>query len=249
MKLIKGGYKRFAVKSSRGNFYRFLYVKQHQDKAEDDDSRGRTLYVANIFKAAREDAELELRNVFEGFGGIESVELNDQDSSNTGARSARIEFRDSSSIQEILTKDIHPMPSQLDDQEISRKLSLSKLMAAFGTEKPDQEKLQQDTDAAMTQFEEKEAAEATRRASLREGDADQDGFTEVVYKRKHREGAVNGTDDGKRRKKKQPLELSNFYRHQIREAKQEQLKKLRERFEEDKERIEKMKRIRKFRPT
>lgn len=51
-----------------------------------------------------------------------------------------------------------------------------------------------------------------------------------------------------RKKKKKTLELKNFYRHQIREAKREQLAKLREKFEEDKARIDRMKAARKFKP-
>lgn len=220
------------------------------DRTENEDSKGRTLFVANIFGESREAAESELRNLFGSFGGIKNVELdNEYSSSNMGVRSARIEFHDALSVQNILSADKSLNEMQQQNLEVSRKLSLSKILAAFGAKKPDQEQLKLDTDAAMAQFEDKEMAEASRRANLRDGGTDEDGFIEVVYKRKQRDGAGNDFGDGKRRKKKQPLELKNFYRHQIREAKQEQLKKLRARFEDDKARIEKMKRIRKFRPV
>lgn len=69
----------------------------------------------------------------------------------------------------------------------------------------------------------------------------------MTYKRKERDPETSDVQRQKKKKKK-PLELKNFYRHQIREAKREQLAKLRTQFEEDKARIAKMKEARKFRP-
>ena len=54
--------------------------------------------------------------------------------------------------------------------------------------------------------------------------------------------------NGRRKKRKKNLELVNFYRFQMREAKRERLAALRQRFEEDKARIAKMKAARKFMP-
>jgi hypothetical protein len=50
------------------------------------------------------------------------------------------------------------------------------------------------------------------------------------------------------RKKKKESELKNFYRFQIREAKQNKLHELRKRFEQDKEKVAAMKAARKFKP-
>lgn len=50
------------------------------------------------------------------------------------------------------------------------------------------------------------------------------------------------------RKKKKNTELKNFYRYQVREEKMKQLDMLRKKFDEDKERITKMKEARKFNP-
>ncbi len=48
--------------------------------------------------------------------------------------------------------------------------------------------------------------------------------------------------------KKKNTELKNFYRFQIREDKMKQLDTLRKRFDEDRERVAKMKDARKFKP-
>lgn len=106
----------------------------------------------------------------------------------------------------------------------------------------------------MATFEAAEAEEARkRRESMNHPDAD--GFVTVTYgKRKKRRGREGDKKDGagrsgshhKRRRKS--YELKNFYSHQIREAKREQLARLREKFEEDKARIERMKAARKFKP-
>jgi ribosomal RNA-processing protein 7 len=51
-----------------------------------------------------------------------------------------------------------------------------------------------------------------------------------------------------RKRKKKNTELKNFYRFQIRDDKMKQLDVLRKKFEEDKERVIKMKEARKFNP-
>ena len=60
------------------------------------------------------------------------------------------------------------------------------------------------------------------------------------------------SDDGARpskKKKKKPQEMPNFYHFQRHEAKREQLVKLREQFEQDKQRIARMRADRKFKPA
>ena len=59
---------------------------------------------------------------------------------------------------------------------------------------------------------------------------------------------MDGARRPKAQKKKKDYELKNFYRHQMREQKREELQSLREKFEEDKKRIQKMKEARKFKP-
>ncbi|ORY98718.1 SSU rRNA processing protein [Syncephalastrum racemosum] len=73
---------------------------------------------------------------------------------------------------------------------------------------------------------------------------DDDGFTVVVRKRAPL--AVEQTEAALPKKKKS--ELKDFYRFQFREKKQTELQDLRKKFEEDKEKIAKLKQARKFKP-
>ncbi len=57
-----------------------------------------------------------------------------------------------------------------------------------------------------------------------------------------------GSAHQRSRTKKKDTELKNFYRFQIRDDKMKQLDTLRKKFEEDKERVAKMKDARKFKP-
>lgn len=131
-----------------------------------------------------------------------------------------------------------------------------RLLRRFRARQPQVKALQAEVDAAMAAFEAAEAEEERqRRAAAEQPDAD--GFVTVTYgRKKRRRGEGPGAGEGskrqgarvKRKKRKGQQELQNFYAHQIREAKREQLARLRAKFEEDKARIERMKAARKFKP-
>ncbi len=134
------------------------------------------------------------------------------------------------------------------------------LLRRFRARQPQVRALQAEEDAAMAAFEATEAEEERQRKAAAE-QPDADGFVTVTYgRKKRRQGADAGTGAGaggskrrgggrtKGRRKKKGYELQNFYAHQMREAKREQLARLRAKFEEDKARIERMKAARKFKP-
>jgi len=82
---------------------------------------------------------------------------------------------------------------------------------------------------------------------------DDDGFTTVVSTKNKKKSTVvadlDPTHRGKGRlKKKKKDVLGDFYSFQSRETKRDRLVKLREQFEDDKNRIAKMKVERKFKP-
>lgn len=133
---------------------------------------------------------------------------------------------------------------------------------------PKREDLRKQVASVMEQF------EAAEREQQREQDAmhnqmDDDGFVLVTRKRTGRNTSTEmatgatvgvasasahdvGDDDdnglGPRKKKKKPKDMADFYHFQQHEKKREQLLKLREQFEQDKERIAKMRADRKFKP-
>ncbi|CAM9389706.1 unnamed protein product [Discosporangium mesarthrocarpum] len=119
----------------------------------------------------------------------------------------------------------------------------------------------------MEAFEKGLEEEEARRAAIASGGPDENGFETVTYKKKRgRErlgpggggagggwtaagGGGEGQGRGLRRKKRKGSEgLPDFYRFQMREARRDQLVRLRKRFEEDKARVERMKAQRKFKP-
>ena len=69
-----------------------------------------------------------------------------------------------------------------------------------------------------------------------------------LYSRNKRKKASPADSKQRSRKKKKQLELKNFYRFQIRQEKVEKLEELRQKFEEDKQRVAMMKESRKFKP-
>lgn len=77
-----------------------------------------------------------------------------------------------------------------------------------------------------------------------------DGFRCInrINRKRKREDEDSSKTKQRPRKQKKSTELKNFYRFQIRDDKMKQLDVLRKKFEEDKERVAKMKENRKFKP-
>lgn len=71
---------------------------------------------------------------------------------------------------------------------------------------------------------------------------DEDGFIKVISKSKSIFEDIEG------KPKKKAKELKDFYRFQMRDTKKQQLIDLRIKFEKDKQRVEKAKQVRKFKP-
>ena len=112
---------------------------------------------------------------------------------------------------------------------------------------PDPEILKEETDRFVAAFETRE--EQTRLAKERkQNEVDADGFIMVSRKRQVRSAVMEANENRQKKKRKKNRELKNFYQWQVREAKRDQLKQLRDKFEEDKMRIAKLKAARKFRP-
>lgn len=116
---------------------------------------------------------------------------------------------------------------------------------------PDTETLRKETDQFIGAFETRE--EQSRLAVERKRALmDDDGFTLVSHKRQVRHATMESKKNMKKRKKKGTrvgsTELKNFYSFQMREAKRDQLARLRSKFEADKKRVARLKAARKFKP-
>ncbi|KAJ2160168.1 hypothetical protein GGF46_002481 [Coemansia sp. RSA 552] len=115
--------------------------------------------------------------------------------------------------------------------------------------RPPAELLRTEVDAFMAKFEEAQY-ERERMQQQQKGVPDEDGFITVVRSRREADGADDAAaaDGGKSKKPKKEVVFGNMYRFQMRERKSSQLAELRKKFEEDKERIARMRQTRQFRP-
>ena len=120
------------------------------------------------------------------------------------------------------------------------------------------QKLMQICNDTMASFESEEE-EAARRAKLAAEEPDEDGFITVVKKSAPSFGGTNDLEEGhphrkagKRNRKRKAgsgaVELSDFYRFQLKEARKNEVQDLKKKFEEDLELVRKMREERAFRP-
>ena len=213
------------------------FYKKHRSKDE------RTLFVVNV------GSNLD-RSVggLASFGDIAHVDADPFVPHKT--RCARVQFEHADAVRVALDADLSdwvPPPPQENATSAAQRL-----VAAHQQNLPATDALLTASEKCMALFERQEREEADLRAEQKDG-VDDDGFTTVTYKRKARDtgGSLNPTASAaaakKKKKKKNGMELKNFYRHQIREDKKDKLLELRARFEEDKQRIRKLKDARKFR--
>merc|ERR1712183_1086800 len=98
--------------------------------------------------------------------------------------------------------------------------------------------------------------EFDRKAEDEMGEPDEDGWVTVTRHDKKKPAAAKVSKEQesergrgkKNRRKKKKLVLQNFYSHQVKEEKMDRIQELKKKFEEDKQKIAKMKSERKFRP-
>lgn len=117
----------------------------------------------------------------------------------------------------------------------------------FQAARPSTSEVMARADKYIQEFSEKEE-QTEAELERRRGVADSDGFTLVTRKQTARASGQTRASNrrGRNRKKKPSKELKDFYRFQLRENKRSKLMELRERFEEDRKRIEALKSKRKF---
>ncbi|KAI9493131.1 ribosomal RNA-processing protein 7-domain-containing protein [Zychaea mexicana] len=127
-------------------------------------------------------------------------------------------------------------------------LGFKRYVRQYNMARPDHNKLQQQVNAFMLKFTASEY-EKEREAQERMNKMDEDGFTVVTRVRKGIASAGATTAAPVEPEKKKVMgDLSDFYRFQTRHKKQNELQQLRERFEQDKQKIALQKQARRFKP-
>ncbi len=176
----------------------------------------------------------------------------------------KLRFTSSSSLKSALAATtVKALPCELRHQQQSdgddnaeggrsSRPGLAKALEVHISVRKDPLELGQEANIWMEAFDKAEMEEK-RKCDARAREPDEDGFITVHYKKRGKrqrseEGWMDAMEHEHRRKKKKDLTLTNFYRHQIREAKRDQLAELRRKFEADKEKVQKMKMSRQLMP-
>lgn len=238
-----------------------ILLKEHSDRTSNN-AKGRTLFVGNIDYGREldsEEIEAFIADLFASFGDIESISLSQfktEAGSTRNTRFAHVIF-DKKKTLKLVMQATDQMYADITTN-IKQKWGLaigngncspSDILDMYMLKDADPTELQQEVDAIMADFElgEKAAMEERER---RLNEADEDGFTMVKHRKKRKRVEATGRrgSGGPRTRKKKTYELKNFYSHQKREEKREKLYELRQKFEEDKEKVAAMKEARKFKP-
>ena len=267
MRSIKGFRVLEVPMDPEGKTIHYLYVKEHNDKTSA--ASGRILFVGNVdcnIDMSHEEIDTYLRLLLGRFGEIESVSISAfSEEHMERTRFAHVVFTKKSSLKVVLNatendyelalKEVAEHLGYLQDQTIK---TIADIKALYPFVDVDAAQLQREVDEYMREFDENEFRELMEEnESANQPDAD--GFITVVTKSKRKRDqfeektTLNGATGDKqaksrKRSKKKHTELKNFYRFQIREDKMKQLDALRKKFDEDKERVNRMKEARKFNP-
>jgi len=252
----------------------YLFFKPHKVRAEEPTKpRDRTLFCANIPPWATPDA---LQRVFQKNGAIEAVYFQEQPSVGppplppgdpatfppttnpyklgSGFRFGYLVFERPQGVKNAMTKMSVELAEVLSTSENPVKMGLCRWAEDYNqTMCVEQNVVKENIEQFMLSYDQQVAMDKKANEELEE--PDEDGWVTVTRNVKktpakpEQEISEKEKAKGKKnRKKKKKLVLQNFYSHQIKEDKLSRIQDLRNKFEEDKQKIAKMKSERKFRP-
>jgi len=252
---------RFNKKSTAGHC---LYIKQHNVHSEECKPRDRTLLILNIPPYCDHEC---LSRLFSNCGRVTRVYLHETPNSKAppineseffktvadlkGFKVGYVVFKNAGSIEKALRLP-YDEPLILSTKEHPLQTGMKKWCAEYAEScKVDISGMQEEINTWLADYD-KRVEEEKQREKAMDGVPDEDGWITVT---KHgRNKGIPRTEahekrtlakEAHRRKQK---ELLNFYAFQVRESKKEHIAQLRQKFEEDKQKIALMKAARKFKP-
>eukprot|EP00455_Lapot_gusevi_P030863 TRINITY_DN3325_c0_g1_i3.p1 TRINITY_DN3325_c0_g1~~TRINITY_DN3325_c0_g1_i3.p1 ORF type:complete len:284 (-),score=87.25 TRINITY_DN3325_c0_g1_i3:39-830(-) len=225
----------------------YLFFKKHIDKENPDAAGFFVTGVPVTWNLA------DLSGVFSCFGEVSEAEYIDQPMTGyplSGALTARVHMSSQEEVEKALALDLKQV-RQPFEPDTSIPTGVASWLQDYDLKRPDPNQLQTRVDKFMHFFDlrmQKEKEEEKSGPIV-----DEEGFTLVRSTKKRRFPLLKEQQEAKERmqnqkKKRSEKQLINFYSHQIKDAKKQQLAELRQKFEEDKKKIEKMKQNRKFNP-
>jgi len=240
-----------------------MYLREHNSVVSLDEwPQERTLLVYNIPPYC---TEKNVRLLLDGCGDISKVYLQDKPSSRPQERSpflpsdayaeshiqvAYVVFRESAGVKTALNLS-YSMVRSLSSKAVPIVSGLKGYIQRYSESVCDVKALEQKAEKFMADYNAKKEEEIAKEKEM-EGVPDEDGFIKVTRHGKNKglrrteETEKRGHEHKRERMKKH--EMKDFYVFQYRERKRKHIAELQAKFEEDKKKINEMKRNRKFRP-
>lgn len=241
-----------------------LYVKEHTDKKLDPSNLpvGKTIFIQSIPPYVHEE---HLRYAYQSVGIISRVSMANRNGiiiarphpdEQPSKYFNRLQIPDEFKSAYISFKTTKDMRAALDVDELklfdkyhnALVTGVKKWEENYLESLPKEQEISAEVEAYMKEFEETEEKE---KEEAKRPEVDDDGWQVVKKGRgagfEKKESTLKKLEDKieEGRKKK---ELGNFYTFQIRESKQKHIVGLRRRFEDDKRKVESMKKTRQFKP-
>ncbi|XP_067009215.2 ribosomal RNA-processing protein 7 homolog A [Anabrus simplex] len=258
------GFKAFLVKfSTTSSTYRWLFVKEHsvRERTEGKPS-GRTLFIINVPSYCSEEC---FKRLFEPCGEVTAVYFHQKPSASLspmedssifsknlsikGYKVAYVVFKTPKGLQSALKWETN-VPLILSTEESPIVTGLKKWYEEYNSRIVDPNSMQKEIDMFMEKFDAEERKKAQQEKEAME--EDNEGWVTVTKKGRKpglaRKESVRKRIMSREKLKRSQKELHNFYTFQIRESKMKHLVNLRQKFEEDKKRIDHLKQSRRFRP-
>ncbi|KAJ0398484.1 hypothetical protein P43SY_006642 [Pythium insidiosum] len=243
---LVGGYHPVALPLAHGVFKRYVYVKKHHVKDSGDTSESilaadRTVYMVNLPTDSDDDW---LRECLASVGSIQHIVPGAQSDNSDPllAKTAHVVFKSKQAAEKLLSL------SAIDCAVPEVATGLDAYLAKYDATRPGLSAVKEIADRFMAEFDAQEEEQEIRHREELKNQVDDDGFVTVVSSKRKKQLAGDDLLLQQPAKKQKSKELHNFYRFQMREKKRDQLKTLRERFEEDKLLVEKLKKANKFKP-
>ncbi|GJQ84268.1 hypothetical protein Trydic_g2932 [Trypoxylus dichotomus] len=220
-----------------------IFIKKHSIRNQSEEKpAGKTLFAINVPPYA---TLKNLKRVFSVAGPVKYVTLHNdakhtqEQSKGLGYKVAYIVYEKSSDLKKALELDVIG-PFSTKQQPIV--LGLQKWIQEYNHSLIDRNKLSAYCTQIINKYDkDKKKAEQNKQVT------DDEGWTLVTSKGRHSGVARTEKNNTKLTNKKTKV-LKNFYAFQIRENKMKDIITLRKKYEEDKKRIEIIKKARKFKP-
>lgn len=235
--------------SASSSSHHELFIKEHVVRHQSTETpAGCTLFVLNVPPYATEDS---FKRIFSVAGPVIRVifkkQPNNDESNINGFKVAYVVFtRPHSLIKCLKLTSLNP----LSTPEKPIICGIQKWVREYNKSIPDPEVLQKEINQFMLEYDKQ--TEEQKKQEQMAGEEDEDGWITVTKHGRNpglsRKEIVEQKIKAKIEKNKKKKELRNFYTFQIRDSKMKHLANLRQKFEEDKKKINALKQARKFKP-